>query len=114
MVPSAAGAIVLVRFPFSDLSQSKLRPAIVLADAGRGDWILCQVTSNPYSDTRAIMLSDESFRQGGLQRTSYARPAKLFTANHELMMAEVGVLAVEALRQVINAVVEVLHSGLQT
>ena len=113
MVPSAAGAIVLVRFPFSDLSQSKLRPAIGLADAGRGDWILCQVTSNPYSDTRAIMLSDESFRQGGLQRTSYARPAKLFTANHELMMAEVGVLTVEALRQVINAVVEVLHSGLQ-
>jgi mRNA interferase MazF len=113
VVPSAAGAIVLVRFPFSDLSQSKLRPAIVLADAGRGNWILCQVTSNPYSDTRAIMLSDESFRQGGLQRTSYARPAKLFTANHELMMAEVGVLTVEALRQVINAVVEVLHSGLQ-
>jgi mRNA interferase MazF len=61
MVPSAAGAIVLVRFPFSDLSQSKLRPAIVLADAGRGDWILCQVTSNPYSDARALMLSDESF-----------------------------------------------------
>jgi mRNA interferase MazF len=113
VVPSAAGAIVLVRFPFSDLSQSKLRPAIVLADAGRDDWILCQVTSNPYADTRAIMLSDESFRQGGLQRTSYARPAKLFTANHELMMAEVGVLTVEALRQVINAVVEVLHSGLQ-
>ena len=113
MVPSAAGAIVLVRFPFSDLSQSKLRPAIVLADAGRGDWILCQVTSNPYADTRAIMLSDESFRQGGLQRTSYARPAKLFTANHELMVAEVGVLTGEALRQVINAVVEVLHSGLQ-
>ena len=55
MVPSAAGAIVLVRFPFSDLSQSKLRPAIALADAGRGDWILCQVTSNPYSDTRAIL-----------------------------------------------------------
>jgi mRNA interferase MazF len=113
VVPSAARAIVLVRFPFSDLSQSKLRPAIVLADAGRGDWILCQVTSNPYSDTRAIMLSDESFRQGGLQRTSYARPAKLFTANHELMMAEVGVLTEEALRQVINAVVELLQSGLQ-
>jgi mRNA interferase MazF len=61
MVPSAAGAIVLVRFLFSALSQSKLRPAIVLADAGRGDWILCQVTSNPYSDARALMLSDESF-----------------------------------------------------
>ena len=54
MVPSAAGAVVLVRFPFSDLSQTKLRPAVVLADAGRGDWILCQVTSNPYGDPRAV------------------------------------------------------------
>jgi PemK-like, MazF-like toxin of type II toxin-antitoxin system len=111
VVPSAAGAIVLVRFPFSNLSQSKLRPAVVLADAGRGDWILCQVTSNPYADSRAIMLSDESFHQGGLQRTSYARPTKLFTANHELMMAEVGVLTAEALRQIIDAIVEALHSA---
>jgi hypothetical protein len=34
MVIPAAGAVVLVRFPFSDLSQAKLRPAVVLADAG--------------------------------------------------------------------------------
>ena len=44
MVTFTAGAVVLVRFPFSDLSQTKLRPAVVLADAGRGDWILCQVS----------------------------------------------------------------------
>ena len=112
MIPSAAGAIVLGRFPFSDLSRSKLRLAMVLAVAGRADWILCQITSNPYADARAIMLSDESFRQGGFQRTSYARPGKLFTANHELMVAEVGLLTAEALRRVIDAVVEVLHGGL--
>jgi mRNA interferase MazF len=85
----------------------------VLAEAGRGDWGLCQVTSNPYADTRALMLSVESFQQGGLQRTSYARPAKLFTANHELMVAEVGILTVEARRRAISAVVDVLYSGLQ-
>ena len=38
MVVPSAGSVVLVPFPFSDLSQSKLRPAVVLADAGRGDW----------------------------------------------------------------------------
>ena len=42
--------MVLVRFPFSDLSQSKLRPAVVLANAGRGDQILCQITSKRYGD----------------------------------------------------------------
>ena len=45
MVTPAAGSVVLVPFPFSDLSQTKLRPTVVLADAGRGDWILCQITS---------------------------------------------------------------------
>jgi mRNA interferase MazF len=52
----AVGQVVLVPFPFSDLSQAKMRPAVVLADAGRGDWILCQVTSNPYGDARVITL----------------------------------------------------------
>lgn len=33
MVTPSAGGIVLVPFPFSDLSQAKLRPAAVLADA---------------------------------------------------------------------------------
>lgn len=79
MVTPAAGAVVLVRFPFSDLSQAKLRPTVVLANAGRGDWILCQVTSNPYSDARAITLVDASFATGSLRVTSYARPGKLFT-----------------------------------
>jgi mRNA interferase MazF len=56
VVTPAAGAVVLVRFPFSDLSQTKLRPAVVLAEAGRGDWVLGQVTSKAYGDTRAIKL----------------------------------------------------------
>jgi len=46
MVSPSKGSVVLVKFPFSDLSSSKLRPAVVLAAAGRDDWILCQITSN--------------------------------------------------------------------
>jgi mRNA interferase MazF len=41
MVTPAARAVVLVPFPFSELSQAKLRPAVALAAAGRGDWVLC-------------------------------------------------------------------------
>jgi len=74
MVIPTADAVVLVRFPFSDLSQAKLRPAVVLADAGRGDWILCQVTSNPYGDAQAVTLDHASFATDSLYVTSYARP----------------------------------------
>ena len=110
MVAPAPGAVVLVRFPFSDLSQTKLRPAVVLADAGRGDWILCQVTSKPYNDARAIQLEDASFAGGSLRVTSYARPGKLFTASRELIVAQVGKLKSEPFRQIIDAVVTLLRA----
>lgn len=111
MVIPAAGAVVLVPFPFSDLSQSKLRPAVVLADAERDDWILCQVTSKPYGDKRALTLSDASFKQGALPLTSYARPAKLFTANRTLMTRQVALLTAESLKQIVDAVIELLRGG---
>jgi len=111
VVPPAAGAVILVRFPFSDLSQTKLRPAVVLADAGRGDWILCQVTSKPYGDARVIKLGDASFAAGSLRATSYARPGKLFTASRDLMVAQVGKLNSEPFRQIIDSVVTLLRAG---
>ena len=81
MAASPVGSVVLVRFPFSDLTTAKLRPAVVLADAGRGDFVLGQITSNSYADPTAIELRDEHFTEGSLDRVGYARPRKLFTAN---------------------------------
>ena len=111
MVAPTAGAVVLVRFPFSDLSQTKLRPAVVLADAGRDDWILCQITSRPYGDARALPLDDASFAVGSLRVTSYARPGKLFTGNRDVMVAQVGTLKVEALSRIVAVVVDLLRAA---
>ena len=109
MVAPSVGGIVLVPFAFSDLSQAKLRPAVALADAARGDWMLCQVTSNPYGDPRAVHLTASSFGSGSLRSDSYARPGKLFTASRELMVAEVALLNPEAREQLIDAVVRILR-----
>jgi mRNA interferase MazF len=65
-----AGSVVVVRFPFSDLNSAKRRPALVLAALERGDFILCQITSNPFSDPRAVRLGEEDFEVGGLPRVS--------------------------------------------
>jgi PemK-like, MazF-like toxin of type II toxin-antitoxin system len=113
VVTPSAGSVVLVPFPFSDLSASKLRPAVVLADADRGDWILCQITSKPYSDRRAMELTNDSFAKGSLHMVSYARPAKLFTANRNLIVRQVGVLKDDALKLVVDAVIELLRQGLK-
>ncbi|MDP3848882.1 MAG: type II toxin-antitoxin system PemK/MazF family toxin [Luteolibacter sp.] len=109
MVAPAEGSVVLVPFPFSDLSQSKLRPAVVLADAGRGDWILCQVTSRCYADPHAVELTDQDFDHGTLRVVSYARPAKLFTAHQTLFVAEAGRLKPTARDRIIHGIVSLLQ-----
>jgi mRNA interferase MazF len=81
----------------------------VLADASRGDWILCQLTSSPYSDARAVKLANSDFQKGSLRVVSYARPGKLFTANQELLVSEIGVLNGKAFDRVLGAVVSVLR-----
>ena len=111
MVPHPAGAVVLVRFPFSDLSKTKLRPAVVLAEVGRGDRTLCQVTSKSYGDTWAVELGTVDFAKGSLRVTSYARPGKLFTANRDLIASEVGALKAESLKRLVDAVVDLLRAG---
>ncbi len=105
----AAGQIVVLPFPFSNLTQNKLRPALLLADAGRGDWIACQITSNPYADSRAIALIDREFFAGGLQRVSYLRPGKLFTCHESLPVNTVGQLSNTALQQARSAVVRMIQ-----
>lgn len=101
--------VVLIPFPFSDLSAQKLRPALVLADAGRGDWLLCQITSKPYADARAIELTQADFAAGGLQRISYARPGKLFTAHASLVSVVAGELHGAAHLRVCDALVALLR-----
>jgi PemK-like, MazF-like toxin of type II toxin-antitoxin system len=101
----AVGTVVLVPFPFSDLSASKLRPAIILADAGRGDWICAQITSNPYSDGNAVSLAEADFSTGSLAQTSYVRPGKLFTANESLFRRAAATLDDAALQRVLTAVI---------
>jgi mRNA interferase MazF len=62
----AAGQIAMLLFPFSDLSRNKLRPAVILASAGREDWIVCQITSNPFGDPYSLLLSPSELATGTL------------------------------------------------
>ena len=50
------GDVVLVRFPFTDLSTTKKRPALILSSAGftsrQGDVVVLALTSQPQRDGR--------------------------------------------------------------
>ncbi|MGI2030116.1 type II toxin-antitoxin system PemK/MazF family toxin [Endozoicomonas acroporae] len=108
MVNLGQGVIVPVKFPFSDLTRTKRRPALVLANAGKGDWVLCQITSKAYSDRKAVVIQQEDFAQGGLSLTSYARPGKLFTANDILLEPPVGKLSKDKHQKIIDEIIAIL------
>ena len=67
---------------FSDLSQAKRRPALVIATLRGDDLILCQITSQVVTDSYALAITNEDFITGGLNQNSNVRPNRLFTADN--------------------------------
>src|SRR5260221_14574003 len=87
------GDVVVVPFPFTDLSSSKVRPALVLAALSRGDLILCQITSQATGHPEAVPIMQSEFEPGGqLQRASFALPHRVVTANESCVRRRVGQL----------------------
>lgn len=84
-----AGEIVLVPFPFSDLSSSKLRPALVVCTAEFNDIVLCQITSRKYEDIHAIEVKPSECVGGSLEMISFIRPFKLFTADADIVRRKI-------------------------
>lgn len=72
------GDVVVVPFPFSDLSQSKKRPALVLADLDGDDLILSQITSQSVYDSHSVKILENDFDDGIiLYKTGHINEAKI-------------------------------------
>lgn len=102
MAKFVKGDVVVVPFPFSDLSQSKRRPALVVATIDGDDSILCQITSKTVKDLYGILIEETDFKSGSLQQAGNIRPNRLFTA-------DIGSISREKLDQVVNKIVEIIR-----
>ncbi len=110
MAKSLRGEVVVVPFPFSDLKQSKRRPALVLASLDGDDLILCQITSQQSRDRHAIPLQDTDFASGNhLSQPSYIRPNRLFTADQALILYRVGAVQTAKLEEAVDRLIELLR-----
>ncbi|MEK6967524.1 MAG: type II toxin-antitoxin system PemK/MazF family toxin [Nanoarchaeota archaeon] len=84
------GNVVVIPFPFSNLSGQKRRPALVLASLDGEDIILCQITSVARFDAYSVPLRTSDFSSGSLPVNSVIRPNKLFTADKTLVLYVAG------------------------
>ena len=104
------GEVVVVPFPFSDLSANKKRPALVVAALSGDDVILCQITSKTISDSYAVPLANTDFKTGTLHQDSNIRPNRLFTTDSNIILYRAGVLTPSKIKEVVAKIVEIVSA----
>lgn len=98
------GEIVVIPFPFSDLTGSKRRPALVIADWGGPDVMLCQITSQAKSDGYEVPLTSGDFSTGRLPVASHIRPNKVFTADRRIIRSVAGKVSDAKYQEVVTRI----------
>ncbi len=103
------GDIVVIPFPFSDLSSIKRRPALVIAPVSCEDLILCQITSKYHADNYSIPLRPSDLITGTLKDMSYIRPEKLFTADISMIQYTLGHISDPIMQTVVNTIISIIQ-----
>ncbi len=103
------GEVVVLPFPFSNLTASKRRPALVIAPVEpHDDVILCMITSRNTTDSSAVPIGQTDFVSGGLPHESNIRPNRLFTADTSIILRAAGRLTPEKVDIVVAEIVKII------
>lgn len=97
------GSIILVPFPFTDLSGHKTRPALVLSNKhfSGEDVIVCAITTQ-LAFEHSLVLSDQDLADGRLPLTSHVRYGKLATLERSLIQKVVARVASKKMRLILK------------
>ena len=87
--------IVLVPFPFTDLSSTKVRPALIISSDPQGEDIVIAFISSVVPDTPGatdFLLSDKhpDFTASGLKKNSVFKMRKILTISSTLILRRLG------------------------
>ena len=89
-------SIVLIPFPYSDLSGAKKRPALVISSSefniNHDDVICCLITSNPEEAKHSIKIVNKDMETGHLEFESKVKSYRVFTVNRRLIYRILGKL----------------------
>ena len=95
------GAIILVPFPFTDLSDAKVRPALVVFASSKGeDMIVVFISSKKEPRLEPFDIAVSPTKQNGLKTQSVIRSAKIATLEKKIAIGELGMLEKVTMKQV--------------
>lgn len=106
------GEILLVPFPFTDLSSTKYRPALVISadwfNASHSDAICVAITSNePHMVSRdELQVPGPDLPKAGLPKPSKIKAGKIFTIHESLVVRKMGCLTNKTLEAVVRKFID--------
>lgn len=104
------GEIVLVPFPYSDLTAAKQRPALIISNNKINcteDRICCLITSNPAAE--GIHINKRDFENGELPLESWVKPQRLFSVNEKIIRKSLCKINNSFHKKIINEMLEYLN-----
>ena len=103
------GEVVLFPFPYTDLTNRKLRPCLVISEDMQDDIILCQITSKKISkDIYSVELRKNETRNGSLMIDSYIRSNMIFTAIKKQIVRKLCSINDEKYNEVVSVITKII------
>lgn len=87
------GKIVLIPFPFTDLSGSKVRPAVILSNKTIGDDIILAFISSNTKKKGTFGVRIKMDKKNGLKSDSVILVSKIATLEKKIILGEIGELS---------------------
>lgn len=88
--------IVLIPFPFTDLTSAKKRPVLIISNdaynSKHDDILIAAITSKSYSDEYSVSIDNDSLEYGILPEPSVIKVSKLFSAHRNLIIKKYSII----------------------
>ena len=100
------GDVVLVRFPFTNLVDYKIRPALIVSKSSfnkRFDPWICPITTKKQSNSTSLK---QKLVEGNLDRESYVKTNVIASVKHVLILKKIGAVERAKLSEIILTLVE--------
>ena len=101
------GDILLIPFPFTDLTGQKNRPALLLITTGTDITVAFITSQIKWQDEHDLKL--EPSTENGLKKTSLVRLSKLATIDNELVIGKLGNLTETEIQQLNKNLIKLLQ-----
>jgi len=98
--------IILMPFPYTNLSSSKKRPVLILSNSkyhkNNNNVICCPLTSSKKFFQEGILIDNNNLESRYLKYTSIIKPSIIFTILQERIIKKIGRLNIEKTKEVIK------------